>query len=167
MDRPDNSRVAETVAREEGRLRAFIRARVAGRQDVEDILQDVFYEFVVASRLATPIENAAAWLFRVARNRVVDLFRKQRRSEGEQPPDLLAADGGPDAAYAREVLLDEFESALAELPPEQREVFLANEFDGRSFRDLSAESGVSINTLLARKRYAVLHLRKRLRSFYE
>lgn len=176
MQAQDNRLVADTVEREQGRLRRFIRSRVPDRQDAEDILQEVFYEFVVASRLAKPIENAGAWLFRVARNRIVDLFRKHKAAETpvEHPSESLrleellpSAEGGPDSVYARTVLLAEFEAALAELPPEQRDVFLANEFEGRSFRDLAAASGESINTLLARKRYAVLHLRRRLQSFFD
>jgi RNA polymerase sigma factor (sigma-70 family) len=175
MQREDNQSVAETVEREQGRLRSFIRSRVPDWQDAEDILQDVFYEFVLASRLAKPVENAAAWLFRVARNRIVDTFRKRAASTLVDSGDdslhldavLPSAEAGPHALYVRKLLLVEFEQALAELPPEQRDVFLAHEFEGRSFRDLAAETGLSINTLLGRKRYAVLHLRRRLAAAWD
>ncbi len=148
--------------------------------DAEDILQDVFYELVEAYRLMKPIEQVGAWLFRVARNRITDRFRKKKpllvsdlsevKQEGEMPSleELLPSpEAGPDAAYARSLLLDELENALEELPDEQREVFVAHEFEGRSFKDLAAESGVSVNTLLSRKRYAALHLRERLREIYD
>ena len=181
---PDqDQRIAEVVTREESRLRAFIRRRVPDPRDAEDILQDVFYELVEANRLLMPIEHVTAWLFRVARNRIVDLFRKklpERFSDavmlddldGEdrllQLEDLLPSpDAGPDALYARQLLLDELELAVDELPPEQREVFVAHELEGRSFKELAAETGVSINTLLSRKRYAVLRLRHRLQSIYD
>lgn len=171
-----DEKISEAFEREQGRLRSFIRARVPDTRDAEDILQDVFCEFVVAQRLARPIEHAAAWLFRVARNRIIDLLRGRRPTEpitaGDEDSagleDLLPSpDAGPDALYARSVMIEALEEALAELPGEQREVFLAHECDGRSFRDLAAETGVSINTLLARKHYAVRHLRRRLQSFYE
>ncbi|MGB9093431.1 MAG: sigma-70 family RNA polymerase sigma factor [Gallionella sp.] len=173
-----NKRIADAVSRERGRLGNFIRKRVPDASEAEDILQDVLYEFVAAYRLPEPIEQVGAWLFRVARNRIIDRFRKKRE---EQLPELSgeddqgnwldevlpSADAGPEAAYARGVLLDELTAALEELPMEQRAVFIAHELDGRSFRELAAESGVGVNTLLARKRYAVLHLRARLQTLYE
>ncbi|MGA7594223.1 MAG: sigma-70 family RNA polymerase sigma factor [Gallionella sp.] len=173
-----NKRIADAVSRERGRLGNFIRRRVPDASEAEDILQDVLYEFVAAYRLPEPIEQVGGWLFRVARNRIIDRFRKKRE---EQLPELSgeddhgnwldevlpSADAGPEAAYARGVLLDELVAALEELPMEQRAVFIAHELDGCSFRELAAESGVAVNTLLARKRYAVLHLRKRLQTLYE
>ncbi len=175
-----DQRISETVAREQARLRNFIRRRVPDREDAEDILQDVFYELVEAYRLMKPIEQAGAWMFRVARNRITDLFRKkkpealaeQRGSQADSEmlsiEELLpSADGGPEEIYARNVLLDELEEALAELPEEQRAVFIAHEIEGRSFKEIAADSGVSVNTLLSRKHYAVMHLRERLRAIYE
>jgi len=171
-----NQRIAETVTRERGRLRNFIRRRVSDASEAEDILQDVFREFVEACRLPEPIEQIGAWLFRVARNRIIDRFRKKREEPLPQAPDedgqsledmLPSAESGPEAAYARAVLLEELHAALGELPREQRDVFIAHELEGRSFRELAAESGVSLNTLLARKRYAVLHLRMRLQTIYD
>jgi RNA polymerase sigma factor (sigma-70 family) len=175
-----DQRISETVRREQARLRNFIRGRVADARDAEDILQDVFYELVEAYRLMQPIEQVSAWLFRVARNRITDLFRKKRpEALGDQAletedgelllmEDLLpSSDGGPEAAYARTVLLEELQDALAELPDEQREVFIAHEIEGRSFKELAAKGGVSVNTLLSRKHYAVLHLRERLRGIYD
>ena len=173
-----DQRISEVVKREQFRLRNFIRRRVPDPRDVEDILQDVFFELVEANRLLMPIEHATGWLFRVARNRITDLFRKKKpeslsnaavADEEDEPrlEDLLPSpDAGPDA-LARHVLLDELEAAIDELPEEQREVFVAHELEGRSFKEMSAETGVSVNTLLSRKRYAVLHLRERLRSIYE
>jgi len=173
-----DKRIAEAVFRERGRLGNFIRRRVPDASDAEDILQDVFYEFVAAYRLPEPIEQVGAWLFRVARNRIIDRFRKKREEPLPELSDLAdggtwldevlpSADAGPEAAYARTVLLEELSAALAELPKEQRAVFIAHELDGRSFKELAAESGVGVNTLLARKRYAVLHLRARLQKLYE
>ncbi len=172
--------ISEVIAGEGTRLRNFIRRRVANEADVEDILQEVFYELVVANRLLMPIEYLTGWLFRVARNRITDLFRKKKpqnftdaateNEEGEllAIEDLLpSADGGPEAAYLRSLLLDELEAALAELPAEQREVFVAHEIEGRSFKELATESGVNVNTLLSRKRYAVLHLRQRLQTIHD
>jgi RNA polymerase sigma factor (sigma-70 family) len=171
--------ISDAVERQRSRLRNFIRKRVADPSDVEDILQDVFFELVDAYRLMKPIEQAGAWLFRVARNRIIDAFRKKRPEsfsdlavfEAEERfsvEDLLPSpDAGPEAAYARSMLIDELEAALYELPQEQREVFIAHEIDGTSFKKLADETGVSINTLLSRKRYAVLHLRRRLRAAYE
>ena len=162
-------RISETVERERARLRNFIRKRVPDPRDAEDILQDVFYELVEAYRLMEPLEQVTAWLFRVASNRIIDRFRKKRPEEESLGlEDLLPSpDGGPEAAYARSVLLDELDAALDELPEAQREVFVAHELQGRSFKELAEESGVSVNTLLSRKHYAVLHLRRRLQDIYE
>jgi len=163
-------RIAETVARERARLRNFIRARVPDPGDAEDILQEVFYELVEAVRAMEPLQEITAWLFRVARNRIIDLFRKKKPEPLEDLglEDLLPSpDGGQEAAYARSVLLDELDATLDELPPAQREVFVAHELQGRSFKELAAESGVPLNTLLTRKHYAVLHLRRRLQEIYE
>jgi RNA polymerase sigma factor (sigma-70 family) len=169
-----------TILRERTKLGNFIRRRVRDPSDAEDILQDVFHEFVQAYRLPAPIEQASAWLFRVARNRIIDVFRKKREQpladmaedaddEGEYRLDLAlpAHDAGPEAVYARSVLLDALQVALDELPANQREVFIAHELEGRSFKELAAETGASVNTLLARKRYAVLHLRVRLQAVYD
>jgi len=175
MTEEQNRRIAETIEREQGRLRNFIRKRVLDESDAEDILQEVFYELV------QPVEQAGAWLFRVARNRIIDRFRKRKpeavlsdaptgREDEEMFPweDLLPSpDAGPETAYAREVLLDEIEAALDELPDEQREVFIAHEVEGWSFNDLAAATGLSVNTLLSRKHYAVLYLRHRLRAIYD
>jgi RNA polymerase sigma factor (sigma-70 family) len=173
-------RISEVVTRERLRLRNFIRRRVPDPRDVEDILQDVFYRLVEANRLLMPIEHVTGWLYRVARNRMTDLFRKQEPEsfgalaavddEGELAnfEDLLPSpDAGPEAAYARNVLLGELEDALDELPDEQREVFEAHQFEGRSFKEIADQTGVGVNTLLSRKRYVVLHLRKRLQQVYE
>ena len=175
-----DQRISEVVKREQSRLRNFIRWRVPDPRDAEDILQDVFYELVEANRLLMPIEHITGWLFRVARNRITDLFRKKKPESfsdgaiadeyGELPrwEDLLPSpDAGPEALYARNVLLAELELAVDELPEEQRAVLIAHELEGRSFKEIAAETGVSVNTLLSRKRYAVLHLRERLRSIYE
>jgi RNA polymerase sigma factor (sigma-70 family) len=165
MVREQDRQISETVERERSRLRNFVRRRVADPSDVEDILQDVFFEFVEAYRLMKPIEQAGAWLFRVARNRIIDRFRKKQpellqdlsgaSDDGEMLSieELLPSpDAGPEAAYARGVLLEELEAALDELPDEQRELFIAHEIEGRSFKELSAETGVGVNTLLSRKR---------------
>jgi RNA polymerase sigma factor (sigma-70 family) len=170
--------IAETVSRERGRLGNFIWRRVPDASEAEDILQDVFYEFVAAYRLPEPIEQVGAWLFSVARNRIIDRFRKKKEEplpvvwgegdEGTWLDEVLpSVDAGPEAAYARAVLLEELYAALAELPEEQRAVFIAHELDGRSFKELAAESGVGVNTLLARKRYAVMHLRACLQTIYD
>lgn len=173
MDEQDR-RISETIEREQGRLRGFIRSRVPARWDVEDVLQDVFFELIEADRLMKPIEQAGAWLFRVARNRIIDRFRKERsestavtREIGSLEDLLPSPDAGPEAVYARGVLLDEIEAALEDLPEEQRFVFVAHELEGKSFRELASETGVNVNTLLSRKRYAVLHLRARLQSVYD
>jgi RNA polymerase sigma factor (sigma-70 family) len=176
-----DQRITAAFRQEQGRLRNFIRRRVANETEVEDILQDVFYELVAAYRLMKPIEQVSAWLFRVARNRIIDLFRKKRPAastndflpiaeDGDQLSleDLLpSADAGPESAYTRSVLLEELDAALDELPEEQREVFVAHELEGRSFKELAAATGVSVNTLLSRKHYAVLHLRERLQAIYD
>ena len=179
MERDQNERISDVVRREQRRLRDFIRRRVPDPGDAEDVLQDVFYRLVEANRLLMPIEHVTGWLFRVARNRITDLFRKERpdrfsdaaihvEDDELRIEDLLPSpDAGPDALYARSVLLDELEAALDELPAEQREVFVAHEWEGRSFKELAAETGVNMNTLLSRKRYAVLHLRERLQRIYE
>ena len=165
-----NDRITEIFRREQGRLRSFVRKRVADEGDAEDILQDVFSAMVEANWLTRPVEQAGAWLFRVARNRIIDFFRKKRpvQFEAEGIENLLpSADAGPEEAYVRSLLWEELEQALAELPEEQRAVFIAHEIEGRSFKDLAAETGVSVNTLLSRKRYAVLHLRDRLKEINE
>ena len=172
--------ISEIVTEERSRLRNFIRRRVPDPSDVEDIVQEVFYELVEANRMLMPIEHVTGWLFRVARNRITDLLRKKKpeafSDRGVEDEDgallrvedlLPSPDAGPEAVYVRNVLLDELELALDELPDEQREVFVAHELEGRSFKELSAESGVNVNTLLSRKRYAVLHLRERLQSIYD
>lgn len=171
--------LSATVSREHGRLRNFIRRRVADAGDAEDVLQDVLYEVTLAYRLPEPIEQIGAWMYRVALNRIADLFRKKkpelladlRHDEADEEylldEWLPSADAGPEAAYARSVLLDEILAALEELPAEQRDVFIAHEIDGLSFKELAAATGLSANTLLARKRYAVLRLRARLQTAYE
>ncbi|SRR6266536_326792 len=176
---PDQ-RISEVVKREQSRLRNFIRRRVPDPRDAEDILQDVFYKLVEANRLLMPIEHVTGWLFRVARNRITDLFRKQKPESfsatavADEDDELLqleellpSPDAGPEALYARNVLLAELELAVEELPEEQREVFVAHELEGRSFKEIAAQTGVSVNTLLSRKRYAVLRLRERLHEIYD
>ncbi|HVQ17326.1 MAG TPA: sigma-70 family RNA polymerase sigma factor [Vicinamibacterales bacterium] len=180
MARDEDQRVSDVFEREQRRLRNFIRRRVLDPSDAEDILQDVFYALVEANRLLVPIEHVTGWLFRVARNRITDLFRRKTPapfsdvavpSDGEERlrfEDLLPSpDAGPEALYARHLLLEELETAIDELPDEQRKVFVAHELEGRSFKEMAAESGVSVNTLLSRKRYAVLHLRERLQDIYD
>ncbi len=175
-----DQRISDVVKREQSRLLNFIRRRVPDPLDAEDILQDVFHRLVEANRLLMPIEHVTGWLFRVARNRITDLFRKKEPEnfseiEGADEDDeslpfedlLPSPDAGPEAQYARSVMLDELERAVAALPKDQRDVFIAHEFDGRSFKELSAETGVSMNTLLSRKRYAVQHLRERLQQVYD
>jgi RNA polymerase sigma factor (sigma-70 family) len=174
----DDRRISEAVEREQSRLRSFIRSRVPDVGDAEDLLQDVFFELVEAYRLMKPVEHVGAWLFQVARNRITDLFRKKKpvtftdaagaRDPEESFEDLLPSpDAGPEAAYARRVLLEELDAAVDELPEDQKAVFVAQEIEGRSFKELAAETGVGINTLLSRKRYAMLHLRKRLKAIYD
>ncbi len=168
-----DQRIADVVRREQSRLRHFIRRRVADPRDAEDVLQDVFFRLVEANRLLMPIDHVAAWLFRVARNRITDLFRRktpERFADDEllHVEDLLPSpEAGPDALYARRALLHELERAIDELPLEQRAVFIGHEVEGRSFKQMSAETGVSVNTLLSRKRYAVLRLRERLQDIYD
>ena len=172
--------ISKVVAEERSRLRNFIRRRVPDPADAEDIVQEVFYELVEANRMLMPISHVTGWLFRVARNRITDLFRKKKAEsfsdaaiEGEEREllrfeDLLPSpDAGPEVLYARGVLLEELEDALDDLPEEQREVFVAHEMEGRSFKEISDETGVNLNTLLARKRYAVFHLRERLQGIYD
>jgi len=185
-----DQRISEVVTREQSRLRSFIRRRVPDPRDAEDILQDVFYKLVEANRLLMPIDHITGWLFRVARNRIIDLWREQKtrqlrddfedtktnhvRSDAKEGKELLrledllpSRDAGPETVYERNVLLQELEVAIDELPKEQRDVFVAHELEGRSFKEMSAETGISVNTLLSRKRYAVLHLRERLREVYD
>jgi RNA polymerase sigma factor (sigma-70 family) len=180
MNQESARRVSEVVGRERPRLRNWIRRQLADPLDVDDVLQDVFVELVVAYRALKPIEDVSAWLFRVARNRITDLFRKKKpraladevtgadRDEARALEDLLPAlDPGPEAAYTRAALIDELQQALEEMPSEQREVFLAHEVEGLSFKDIAARTGVGINTLIARKHYAVLQLREKLQAIYE
>jgi len=176
-----DQRISEAIEREQSRLRNFIRKRVADRGDAEDVLQDVFYELVEAYRLMKPIEQATAWLYKVARNRITDLFRRKKREVPGREPAVGTEDGqefqwedllpspnaGPESAYTRTVLLEALDAALDELPEEQREVFIGHELAGYSFKELAAQTGVSVNTLLSRKHYAVLHLRQRLQSIYD
>jgi RNA polymerase sigma factor (sigma-70 family) len=182
-----DQRIADVVSREQSRLRNFIRRRVPDPRDAEDVLQDVFYKLVEANRLLMPIDHVTGWLFRVARNRIVDLWREKKVESGgdaersqtnslrytEDESELRleellpSPDDGPEAVYARSVLLEELELAIDELPLEQREVFVAHEFEGRSFKEMAAATGTNVNTLLARKRYAVLHLRERLRKIHD
>jgi len=177
----EDGRIEETIQREQSRLRNFIRMRVGDDEDTEDILQDVFYELVAAYRMMSPIEHAGAWLFRVARNRIIDRFRKKRPVpvsetvrllegdlEGVGWEELLPSlDAGPEALYARRILLEELDAAIDELPEEQREVFVAHEIEGRSFKEISATTGVNMNTLLSRKRHVALRLRRRLQAVYD
>jgi RNA polymerase sigma factor (sigma-70 family) len=170
--------ISQALERDRPRLRSFIRKHVADTGEAEDILQDVFYELLEAYRLMKPVEHVTAWLFRVARNRMIDLFRRKKAAslnspasveeDGDTLEDLLpSVDAGPEAAYARNLLLDALEEALEELPRAQREVFIAHELQGQSFKEISAETGLSVNTLLSRKHYAVTHLRQRLQLIYE
>jgi RNA polymerase sigma factor (sigma-70 family) len=178
-----DQRISQVVDQERSRLLNFIRRRVPDPRDAEDILQDVFYELVEANRLLMPIDHITGWLFRVARNRIIDLFRKKKpvlssdariAYEGADEDDMLhfedslpSPDAGPDAVYTRGVLFAAFDLAISELPPEQREVFVAHEIEGLSFKEIAARTGVGMNTLLSRKRYAVLHLRERLQDIYD
>jgi RNA polymerase sigma factor (sigma-70 family) len=175
-----DQQISEAISREQSRLRNFIRKRVADQGDAEDILQDVFYELVELYRMMKPVEQVTAWMFRVARNRITDLFRRKNREGLRNEPavtedgevrwleELLPSpDAGPEAAYARSVLAEELDDALDELPDEQREVFIAHELLGYSFKELASQSGISVNTLLSRKHYAVLYLRQRLQAIYD
>jgi RNA polymerase sigma factor (sigma-70 family) len=179
MTADQERRISAQIRRESPRLRNFVRKRVADAADAEDILQDVLFELVESYRMLRPVEHVGAWLFRVARNRITDFFRKKRPGQFE---DVIAADesdagaieellpstaAGPEAEFARAVLLEELDAALNELPREQREVFVAHEIEGRSFREIAARTGVGVNTLLSRKHYAVLHLRRRLQAIYD
>jgi RNA polymerase sigma factor (sigma-70 family) len=174
----DNSRIAAALQREQGRLKSFIRRRVRNPTDAEDVLQDVIFEFIRAYRLPEPIEQVGAWLVRVARNRIIDRVRKAKgRPDSEQLPEddedysldltLPTASDGPEAALARSFILQQLQAALDELPPDQRAVFVAHEIDGLGFKEIAASTSVPLNTLLARKRYAVLHLRRRLQAVYD
>ncbi len=178
--REQDELISQAMAKDGTRLRRFIRKRVADAGDAEDILQEVFFELVSAYRLMEPVEQVSAWLFRVARNRITDMFRKKKpellqdaiavADDGDELTleDMLpSSEAGPEAEYARNVLIDALEEAIDELPEEQREVFVAHELMGRSFKELSEESGVSMNTLLSRKRYAVLRLRERLETIHD
>ena len=178
MAREQDLRISEVFKRERSRLLNFIRRRVPDPGDAEDIVQEVFYRLVEANRLLMPIEHITGWLFRVARNRITDLFRKKQPEnfseievedeEGLHFEDLLPSpDAGPEADYARHRLLEKLKQALSELPKEQREIFVAHELEGRSFKELAEKTGVAVNTLLSRKRYAVLHLRERLQCSYD
>jgi RNA polymerase sigma factor (sigma-70 family) len=173
-------KITETIRLEESRLRNFIRKWLPEEADVEDVLQDVFYEFVEAQQMVEPLRQAGAWMFRVARNRIADVFRRRARSRREEPLErdpgdagqtleewLPSADAGPEAALARRMLLEELDAALEELPAEQRAAFLGHEVEGRSFKEMAVATGVPTATLISRKHYAVLHLRKRLRTIYE
>jgi RNA polymerase sigma factor (sigma-70 family) len=175
-----DEQIAEAVERDKSRLRNFIRRRVPDERDAEDILQDVFYELVETYRMMKPIGQVSAWLFRVARNRITDLFRKKKPESLRSDPvssdedgesllleDLLPSpDAGPEAAYARAVLVEELEAALDELSEEQRQIFVAHEIEGRSFKELAETTGLTVNTLVLRKHYAVVHLRERLEAIY-
>jgi len=181
MTGEQDQRISEAFGLERARLRNFIRRRVPDENDVEDILQDAFYELVEAYRMMKPVEQVSAWLFRVVRNRITDLFRKKKSQAMPDAPaistddgetllleDLLPSpDAGPEEVYARNVLLEEVDAALDELPDEQREVFIAHELEGYSFKELAAATGVPVNTLLSRKHYAVMHLRQRLQAIHD
>jgi RNA polymerase sigma factor (sigma-70 family) len=177
-----DERLSDAVSKNRARLQNFIRKRVADQADAEDILQDVFYELVKTCQLIKPIDQVTAWLFRVARNRIIDLFRRKQREARRSAPAVVAsdegesfaaqnllpcADDGPEAAYAQSLLLDALDEALMELPEEQRGVFIAHELMGHSFKEIAEETGANMSALLSRKHYAVLHLRERLRSIYE
>ena len=183
MTAEQNDAIRETVVREQKRLFNFIRNRVPEEEDAEDILQDVFYQLVQSYRIAEPIEQLSAWLFTVARNKITDWFRKKKAEpisklatasyddEDETNRVNLAEllpdnSDGPEALHARKIILSELEEAIDELPEEQREVFVMHEIEDRSFKEISELTGESVNTLLSRKRYAVLYLRKRLREMY-
>ena len=165
---------------EKQRLLAFIRKRVPEKTDAEDILQDVFYQLAETFNVLEPIEQISAWLFRVARNKIIDRYRKKKPESLEQYLNtgedeeswnlsrlLFDPQDGPENTYTRTRVWDALAEALDELPTEQRDVFVWHELEGKSFKDISEETGVTVNTLLSRKRYAVLHLRKRLESLYD
>src|ERR1035437_8513463 len=182
MTERQNQSIQETVKKESPRLLDFIRKRIPNADDAEDILQDVFYQLVEMNRLMKPIEEVTAWLFTVARNKITDRFRKKKpeslekqlsyrkEEEGEMLniADLLpSTDDSQDMKMFRSAVMEEFEDALDELPKEQREVFMFHEIDGKSFKEIAEITGDSVNTLLSRKRYAVLFLRERLRKLYD
>lgn len=167
MPNERDEQLVEVVSREESRLRRFVRRRVPDARDAEDILADVFYALVEANRLLMPIEHVTGWLFKVARNRITDFFRARMPDLLEFDDLLPSPDAGPEGEYARTALLEALEEALGELPAEQRDAFIGHELEGRTFKAMAAASGVSVNTLLARKRYAVLRLRERLRDAYD
>ena len=176
-------RIDDVVTREESRLRQFIRRRVPDPRDAEDILQDVFYELVEANQPLMPIDHLTGWLLSVAPHRITDRFRTHKpepfpsraaSGHGDENDEWLrfeellpSPDAGPDALLARQALIDALALAVDELPDAQRDVFVAHEIDGRSFKAMAAETGISVNTLLSRKRYAVLQLRERLQDIYD
>lgn len=173
--------VADTIRREQPRLRAWLRRQVPDQQDIEDILQDAFYELVLASRLIEPVRNAGAWLFTIIRNRVTDQHRRRSHRATSALVDALPdddetlalddllpdPDGGPEQAYVRRRLVEALEDALRALPEDQRAVFIAHEIDGVAFKAMAEASGESVNTLLARKHYAVKALRSRLQAVHD
>jgi RNA polymerase sigma factor (sigma-70 family) len=164
MARERDRHISEVVGREGSRLRNFIRRRVRDPRDAEDILQDVFSALAEANALLMPIEHVTGWLFQVARNRITDLFRRKKPEPLEFEDLLPSPDAGPDSLYERRALLEALVDAIGALPPEQRDVFIQHELEGRSFKDIAADTGVNVNTLLSRKRYAVLRLRDALRN---
>ncbi len=178
---PEQNKDIERVLRNErGKLLNFIRARIPQDEDAEDVLQDVFYQFIQSYRLMQPIEKVSSWLFTVARNKIADLFRKKkpvnfsklevRRDDDDESPsfiDLLPTkEDGPEGEYIRELAMEIMDEALEELPEEQRQAFVWHELEGMSFKEMSEMSGETVNTWLSRKRYAVLHLRERLGVVY-
>jgi len=176
-----NAVLLEEINQQKKKLFEFIRKRVPDNEDAEDILQDVFYQFIETARAMKPVEQITSWLFTVARNKIIDLYRKKKpqafsrmsRANNDDPdmPELfeLLHDPGdnPETRYYRGLIQNELEVSLALLPPEQRDVFTAHEFEGISFKELSVQKGLSVNTLLSRKRYAVLFLRSRLSALYQ
>jgi RNA polymerase sigma factor (sigma-70 family) len=183
--RPDARQLSDTIRREQGRLLAFIRKRLPAPEDAEDVMQDVFMELMEAYELANPIERVASWLFAVARNKISDWYRRDRSSGartisldepvGDDDPEApvlmewlaVVDEGGPESEFFRETFMDALTDALAELPSDQREVFVLHELEGKSFKEMADAWKVPVNTLLSRKRYAILHLRKRLRDLYD
>jgi RNA polymerase sigma factor (sigma-70 family) len=179
MAAEQKEKIGLTVQQERRRLLDFIRKRIPDEDDAEDILQDVFYQFT-ESFMLQPIEQVSAWLFRAARNRITDLFRKKKsipfsrtftphddEDDSFSINDLLPdpADG-PEAIYARKIVVTELMDALDELPVEQREAFVMSEIENKSFKEMAEITGEGVNTLLSRKRYAVLFLRERLQNLY-
>jgi RNA polymerase sigma factor (sigma-70 family) len=177
----EDPRLSEILAEDRARLRDFIRQRVPNEADAEDLLQEVFYEAILAYRLMEPIERWSSWMFRVARNRIIDRFRSKRPAGMESASSITSVDGdrlfledvlpsleaGPDAAYARSVLMEELEEAIDALPEAQREVFVAHEIEGESMNDIARRTGVSLNTVLSRKHYAVKALRRQLKTIHD